>query len=46
MSTMMLKHLVKQVISGARNLGGFKSVHHNNHAKALNEYFKLVLTTE
>ena len=44
MSTMMLGFLADLVASGARNSSGFKSVHHNQCAQALNGHFKLSLT--
>jgi hypothetical protein len=43
MSTMMLGFLADLVASGARTSSGFKSVHHNQCAKALNDHFKLSL---
>uniref|UniRef100_A0ACD5XF35 Uncharacterized protein n=1 Tax=Avena sativa TaxID=4498 RepID=A0ACD5XF35_AVESA len=44
MSTMMLGFLADLVASGARTSSGFKSVHHNQCAQALNGHFKLSLT--
>jgi hypothetical protein len=46
MSTMMLGFLADLVASGARTSSGFKSVHHNKCAQALNEHFKLSLTRD
>ncbi|KAM0822841.1 hypothetical protein ACQ4PT_071256 [Festuca glaucescens] len=44
MSTKMLGFLADLVASGARTSSGFKSVHHNQCAKALTEQFKISLT--
>lgn len=44
MSTFMLKHLADVVASSARTSSGFKMMHYNNCAKALNEHFRLRLT--
>lgn len=44
MSTMMLTHLADLVASGTRTSSGFKKVHLNNCAKALNDHFKLAIT--
>ena len=46
MSTKMLVFLADLVASGARTSIGFKSMHHNQCAQALNEHFKLSLTGE
>jgi len=39
MSTFMLKHLADVVASGARTSSGFKMVHYNACARALNDHF-------
>jgi hypothetical protein len=44
MSTFMLKHLCAIVEGGARTSTGFKMMHYNGCARALNEHFRQSLT--
>ncbi|XP_044972418.1 uncharacterized protein LOC123439826 [Hordeum vulgare subsp. vulgare] len=44
MTTMMLGFLDNLVADGKRTSSGFKMMHHNQCAAALNEHFKLVIT--
>ena len=44
MSTFMLQNLAGIVESGARTSTGFKSVHYNACARALNEHYRMRLT--
>ncbi|KAE8798331.1 putative nuclease HARBI1 [Hordeum vulgare] len=44
MTTMMLGFLANLVADGKRTSSGFKMMHHNQCAAALNEHFKLVIT--
>ncbi|KQK00827.1 uncharacterized protein LOC104581284 [Brachypodium distachyon] len=40
MTTFMLKHMTAHVETGARTSAGFKSMHYNGCARALNDHFK------
>lgn len=46
MSAYMLSNLASLVVEGIRTSTGFKKVHLNMCAKALNDYFKMKLTGE
>lgn len=46
MSSFMLTHLTNVVASGAKTSTGFKKVHLNACAKALNQHFRLRLTAD